>query len=197
MRHDPTFWILARAAGMTAYLALTASMLAGLTLKSRLLGKAVRPATITEVHKTLAVTGLAALGLHGVALVLDRTVTVSPLALLVPGLVEYRTWWVGAGVVAGELMALVTASFWARKRIGTRVWRSLHWASFAAFVLAAAHGISAGSDSDRPWAIVLYATTLGAVTGATAWRALHRPAKPSRRTPRAARTPTTTAADPA
>lgn len=181
MKHDPTFWILARAAGMTAYLALTASMLAGLTLKTRVLGKAVRPAAITEVHKALALAGLGALAVHGLALVLDSTVEISPLALLVPGLVDYRTAWVTAGVVAGELMLVVTASFWLRKRIGTRVWRSLHWASFAAFVLAAAHGIAAGSDSDRPWAVVLYATTLGAVAAATAWRALHRPAPKPRR----------------
>lgn len=185
MKHDPTFWIIARSAGFTAYLLLSASMLAGLTLKARILGKAVRPAAITDVHKTLAVAGLAALALHGVALVLDRTVEVTPLGLLVPGLVDYRTWWVGAGVVAGELMALVTASFWVRKRIGSKVWRRLHWASFAAFLLAAVHGLTAGSDSDRPWALALYATTLGAVAGATAWRSFRagasgRPARGAR-----------------
>ena len=35
MTHDPTFWLLARASGLTAYLLLTASLLAGLVLKSR------------------------------------------------------------------------------------------------------------------------------------------------------------------
>jgi methionine sulfoxide reductase heme-binding subunit len=172
MRHDPTFWILARAAGLTAYLLLTASMVAGLTLKSRVLGRAVRPAAITDVHKTLAVGGLGALALHGVALVLDSTVEVTPLALLLPGLVDYRTWWVGVGVIAGELMALVTASFWARKRIGAKVWRRLHWLSYAAFGLATAHGLMAGSDSDRPWVVAIYAIALGAVAVGTAWRGL-------------------------
>lgn len=172
MRHDPTFWILARSAGLTAYLLLTASMVAGLTLRGRVLGKAVRPAAITDVHKTLAVAGLTALVVHGVALVLDATVEVTPLALVVPGLVDYRTWWVGVGVVAGELMAVVTASFWVRKRIGTRVWRRLHWASYAAFFLATGHGLMAGSDSDRPWAIAIYAGAAGAVVLGTGWRAL-------------------------
>lgn len=181
MRHDPTFWILARSAGLTAYLLLTASMVAGLTLKSRVLGKAIRPAAITDVHKTLAVAGLGALALHGVALVLDATVEVTPLALLVPGLVDYRTWWVGVGVVAGELMAIVTASFWVRKRIGTRVWRRLHWAAYAAFLLATGHGLMAGSDSDRPWAMAIYAGAAGAVALGTAWRALGTPPRSSDR----------------
>lgn len=174
MRHDPTFWILARAAGVTAYVLLTASMVAGLTLKGRVLGKAVRPATVTDVHKMLAVAGLAALALHGAALVLDTTVRVTPLALLLPGLVDYRSWWTGAGVVAGELMALVTVSFWLRKRIGTRVWRHLHWLSYAAFGLATAHGLLAGSDASQPWAVAIYASAAGVVGAGTAWRGLRR-----------------------
>ena len=35
MHHDPTFWLLARASGLTAYVLLTLSVLAGLVLKSR------------------------------------------------------------------------------------------------------------------------------------------------------------------
>lgn len=185
MKHDPTFWILARTAGLTAYVLLTASMVAGLTLKSRILGRAVRPAAVTDVHRSLALAGLGALALHGGALVLDASVEVTPLALLVPGLVDYRTLWVSVGVVAGELMALVTASFWVRKRIGSRVWRKLHWLSYAAFVLATAHGLMAGSDSGKPWAIGIYAGALGAVALGTAWRGLAATssgARPTRRT---------------
>ncbi len=177
MRHDPTFWIIARSAGLTAYVLLTASMLAGLTLKTRVLGRVVKPSAITDVHRALALAGLGALVLHGIALVLDATVRVTLFALLIPGLVDYRTWWVGAGVIAGELMALVTASFWARKRIGVRVWRSLHWLSYAAFLLASAHGLMAGSDTGRPWTLTIYASALGSVTLATGWRALGRPTK--------------------
>ena len=38
MKTDPTFWLLARASGLTAYALLTTSVLAGLTVKSRPLG---------------------------------------------------------------------------------------------------------------------------------------------------------------
>ena len=172
MHHDPTFWLLARAAGLTAYLMLTGSMVAGLTLKSRLLGRAVRPATITDIHRTLAIAGVGALALHGVALVLDSTITITPIALLVPGLSPYRPVLTGIGVVAGELMALITVSFWARKRIGTKVWRRLHWFSYAGFIAASVHGIGSGSDSGRPAVMGIYAGALAAVVAGTAWRAL-------------------------
>ena len=73
MHHDPTFWLLARASGLTAYVVLTFSVLAGLVLKSRPVQR-LRAPSVAEVHKTLALTGLGALLLHGASLVLDTTV---------------------------------------------------------------------------------------------------------------------------
>ena len=46
MKTDPTFWLLARATGLTAYALLTASVLAGLTVKSRPLGTRVKAAAV-------------------------------------------------------------------------------------------------------------------------------------------------------
>ncbi len=83
--HDPTFWLLARSAGLSAYVLLTLSVLAGLTLRSRPSPRLRAPPLVAELHKTLAVSGLAALALHGVALVLDSTVKVTPAALVSPG----------------------------------------------------------------------------------------------------------------
>ena len=51
MRHDPTFWILARASGLTAYVLLALSVLAGIVVKSRPLGNRVRqPAVRTPIE---------------------------------------------------------------------------------------------------------------------------------------------------
>lgn len=187
MKSDPTFWILARATGFTAYVLLTCSVLAGLVVKSRPFGTALRPATAVDLHRTLAFLSLGALALHGLALVLDHTVEIGLGALLVPGLAPYRPLWTGLGVVAGELMLLVYASFSLRRRIGQKNWRRLHWTTYATFAAATAHGLLAGSDSAQPWALGLYLGAVGAVVAATAWRALvpvRPPARPqSRPTP--------------
>jgi predicted ferric reductase len=158
-------------------------VLAGLVLKSRPTRR-LRPASVTEVHKTLAVTGLGALALHGTALVLDSTVKVTPAALLVPGLVSYRPLPVALGVVGGWLFGLVTVSFWLRKRIGVKAWRRLHWFTYALFLLATLHGVLAGTDTTRAWTRDLYLGALGAVVAATAWRVL---VPPPRRAPREAK----------
>jgi methionine sulfoxide reductase heme-binding subunit len=182
MTHDPTFWVLARASGVTAYVFLTLSVLAGLLLKSRPFGTAIKPAWLTGLHRTLALMGIGALVGHATALVLDSTVKVSPLGLFVPGLVGYRPVATALGVLASELMLIVYASFSLRKRIGTRNWRRLHWATYGIFAAATAHGLAAGTDTSRPWAFALYLGAVGAVAAATAWRALMPPlpGRPSR-----------------
>ena len=144
---DPTFWILARASGLTAYVLITLSMLAGLVIKSRPFGRAVKAASVVDVHRFLTVLALGAVAIHAAALVLDSTVHIGPAALLVPGLATYRPLWTGLGVVAADLAVLIWISFPLRKRIGTRVWRKLHWATYAVFALATAHGLMAGTDS--------------------------------------------------
>jgi len=186
VRHDPTFWLLARASGLTAYVMLTLSVLAGLVLKSRPF-RTLEPAAVADLHRILALLGLSALAAHAAALVLDTTVKVSIPGLIVPGLVSYRPVWTSLGVLAAELMVLVYASFSMRNRIGPKNWRRLHWATYAIFGMATVHGVAAGTDTSRPWAFVLYAGAVASVTAAAMWRFLV-PPTPARRPRPVART---------
>lgn len=179
MKTDPTFWLLARASGWTAYALLTASVLAGLVLKSRPFGRALKPASVTDTHRFLALLGLGMLVLHGGTLMLDPTLRMPLAGLFVPGSSPYRPAAVAAGVVAAELTVLIYASFALRRRIGARNWRRLHWATYLVFLLATVHGLAAGTDSAQPWAHDLYLGAVGAVAFATAWRALGRPTRPA------------------
>jgi len=181
VKADPTFWLLARASGMTAYALLTASILAGLVLKARPL-RALEPAAVMDTHRFLALVGLGAISLHGSALLLDRTIHLTPVALLVPGASPYRPVPVGIGVLAAELMVVVYASFALRRRIGPKNWRRLHWATYAIFGAATVHGLASGTDSSRSWAFAVYLAAVGSVAAATAWRALAPPLTPRRRT---------------
>jgi sulfoxide reductase heme-binding subunit YedZ len=192
MTSDQAVWLVARASGITAYVLLTFVVLAGLLLKARPFGTVPKPAAVVDVHRFLSLLTLGALGAHGTALVLDTKVEIPLQALVVPGLIGYRPAWTAAGVLAGLGTALLVVSFSLRRRIGTRVWRALHYAAFPVFAAASAHGIMAGTDSGRPWAVALYIGAVAAVVAATAWRILvpppgrRRPAPP----PAAGRTPT-------
>jgi sulfoxide reductase heme-binding subunit YedZ len=179
---DPTFWIIARASGVLAYMLLTTSALAGIVVKARPLRR-LKPALVTQLHRFLALLGLGAIALHGTALVLDQTVRISPAALLVPGLVPYRPLWTALGVVAFELMVLVYVSFGLRRRIGVKAWRRLHWVTYGIFGLATVHGLAAGTDAARTWVLALYGTAVGGVLAAATWRALVPPTTGGKRVP--------------
>lgn len=184
MSGDPTLWILARSTGVLGYGLLSATVIAGLTAKSRPIRK-LNPAATVDMHRFLSLLALMAVALHGVFLVLDTSVQIPILALFVPGTSPYRPLWVALGVLGAEMMLLIHLSFRFRKRIGVRNWRRMHYATYLAYAGATTHGLMAGTDSSRPWALAMYVVTTGAVVGLTAWRILTpgrapRPAAPPR-----------------
>lgn len=183
MKSDPTIWLLARASGLVAYGLLTASVLAGVILKSRPFGKRLRGITAMEIHRTLSFLGLAAIGLHGATLVLDKAVNITLADLVIPGIAPYRPLWTALGVLAAELMVLLIISFPLRRVFGFKAWRRLHWASYATFALGTAHGIMAGTDTGKPWANVIYIGALTAVAAAITWRVVTAGAAPARAAP--------------
>jgi predicted ferric reductase len=134
--------------------------------------RALPAAATVDVHRFVSLLALMAVALHGVFLALDTSVRIPVLALVVPGASPYRPLWVGAGVAAAEVMLLVHLSFRFRARIGPRNWRRLHHATYLVFVAATAHGLMAGTDSARPWALAMYVAATGAVAGLTAWRVM-------------------------
>ena len=141
----PVAWLVARAAGLAAFGFLTLSVWLGLAMSTRLLGPR-RQARLLPLHRTLAWMGLGALALHAGALLLDPVIHFGAAAVLVPFAAPWRPAAVAAGVVAGWLALILAVSFRLRRYIGQRGWRRLHYASFAAFVLALVHALASGTD---------------------------------------------------
>lgn len=152
-------WISSRLLGFLAYFALAGSVVYGLLLSTKLLDAiAHRPISFT-LHQDLASVGLGLAGVHGALLGLDRTVPTSLTQLAVPFSTTYQPVWVGLGQIAFWISVVVVASFYLRRRIGQRAWRTLHYVTFLAFIGATAHGIGAGTDTAGwAWWIYLVAT---------------------------------------
>ena len=51
---------------------------------------------------------------------------------------DHEPLWTGLGIIGGYLAAALGLSFYARRRIGTKRWRSLHKATILVYVLAVA-----------------------------------------------------------
>ena len=64
---------------------------------------------------------------------------------------DYRPAFTGLGIVGGYLAAALGLSFYARRRIGAKLWRKLHRATILVYVLAVVHTLGAGTDAGEPW----------------------------------------------
>ena len=131
----PLAWLIARASGLVAFGLLTLSVWLGLAMSTRLLGPK-RQKSLLALHRTLVWVGLAMVGLHVVALLLDPVMHFSVLAALVPFAAPWKASAVAAGTIAGWLSLALAVSFRMRKWIGQKGWRRLHYASFGAFALS-------------------------------------------------------------
>ncbi len=156
-------WVFERLFAFLAYAAMAGSVVYGLLLSTKILDViAHRPITFA-LHQDLASIGLGLAGIHGMLLALDKSVPFSLAQIAVPGLAPYAPLAVAAGQVGFYLMAVVVGSFYLRRRIGQRTWRTLHYLTFLAFVGATVHGIAAGTDSSTPGAWWLYVGSTTAV----------------------------------
>lgn len=180
MNQVPVVWVTTRAAGILAFVLLTMSMVGGLVLKTRPFGRRVRGVSAMEFHRSLTIASLAALAIHGVMLVMDKTIDITWSDLLVPGALPFKPVWTGLGVVAGELMLILVVSYRFRRKLTMPVWRRLHYASYMAFVFATLHGIFAGSSTKTTWMQAIYIGAIAMVLGATVFRILSpAPSKPA------------------
>ena len=145
------WWLASRAAGVVALAAITLSVLLGLLMASRVLTKPRLKPMLGAIHEHLALVGLVATAVHGITLLGDRWLHPGIVGISVPFAMDYKPLWTGLGIISGYLAAVLGLSFYARRKIGARRWRSLHRASALVYVLALAHTVGAGSDAGEMW----------------------------------------------
>jgi len=122
------------------------------------------------VHRFLGLLASTFVALHVLTLLVDDYVGIGLRGFVVPFASRYQPLATGLGVVALELLAALALSNRLRRRIPHRLWRRLHYASFAVWVAATAHGVLQGTDTRNAWVALMYAVSVGAVCGLTAWR---------------------------
>jgi sulfoxide reductase heme-binding subunit YedZ len=179
---DPThyiFWLTSRAAGVTAFALASVSVGLGLTMAGRLARGPGRARALRAIHEQAALGALIAIVVHGVALLGDRWMHPGLAGISVPFAMAYRPVATGIGIIAGYLAALLGLSFYARRRIGARLWRRAHRLTIVVWLMAAIHALTAGTDASTPWMraiLVASAIPIGALFVARVVGGRRRPA---------------------
>ncbi len=181
MTRDPMdygWWLASRASGLVALALITLSVGVGLAMAGRAFQKPGLAKTLMALHEHAALAGLIAIAVHGLTLLGDRWLHPGPAGIAVPFVMDYRPLFTGLGIVAGYLATALGLSFYARRRIGAKLWRKLHKATIAVYALAVIHTLGAGSDAGEPWLRVAMVVTGAPILYLLVVRMLPAPQRP-------------------
>jgi len=180
--NSQALWYLTRATGLVTLVLLTGSVVLGIIGAQRWASRRWPRLLTGGLHRNVSLLAVAFLAVHIVTAVTDSYVTITWLNAFVPFTGTYRPVWLGLGAVASDLLIALIITSLARRYIGYRVWRAVHWAAYACWPIALVHGLGTGTDARHGWALAMFLGCLAAVCAAIWWRLstegrihLHRP----------------------
>lgn len=167
---NDALWALGRGTGVVALVLFTVSMVLGILARS---GRPVpwlgRFGT-SDLHRTAALTGTGLVAVHVGSLYLDPYAQLRLVDVVVPFLGAYKPLWLGLGTLALDVLGVVTVVSLLRQRVGPRVFRSVHWATYALWPVALLHALGNGTNGASGWFRALAVVSLTAVVAAVGWR---------------------------
>jgi DMSO/TMAO reductase YedYZ heme-binding membrane subunit len=142
-------WYVARSSGMIAWAVVTASILWGITLSSRLVRRRGIPAWLLDLHRYLGTLAIVFTVIHMLALVADNYAHFGWSELFVPMAMKWRPGAIAWGIAAFYLMVAIQVTSWMMRHLPRRLWHAIHLFSFPLFIAATIHGFQAGADKDN------------------------------------------------
>jgi methionine sulfoxide reductase heme-binding subunit len=170
---SPLDWYAARAAGVVAYVLLSAVVSVGLTMTGKKSLKRWPRFALEDVHRFGGILVGTFVVIHIVTVAIDAYLPFSVTSLLIPLTSKYRPVWIALGVVAAELLlALAVTNHYRNRQISYRFWRRAHYLNFVVWSAATLHGLGSGTDRSTVWLLAIYAVAVATVGGLTVWRIL-------------------------
>jgi sulfoxide reductase heme-binding subunit YedZ len=151
-------WITSRAAGTAALLLASVGVSIGLLMGGRFVrGRGV---DLRAAHETISIATLVAIVVHAVALLGDQFLNPSVADITVPFVSGYKTAWTTIGIFAGWSTIILGLSFYARRWIGQRRWRTMHRFTVLAWGLGVIHSLGEGTDAGQIWFLAMTAVAV-------------------------------------
>lgn len=163
-------WYTARASGLVSWALLTASVIWGLSMTARPLGRHPRPAWTLDLHRFLAAAALAFLGIHVTSILLDTYVHFGLVEVLVPLTGSWHPGAVAWGIAGFYLLLALELTSLLRARLPGKLWRTTHFLAFPLFVMTTIHGLTAGTDRHNPMLQAAFYGASAVVAGLTVLR---------------------------
>ncbi len=167
---NEALWALGRGTGVVALLCLTLALVLGVVSRSGRDVPGLGRFGVAALHRTAALTGTALIAAHVATLMVDPYAQLHLVDAVVPFLGADRPRWLGLGTLAVDLLLVVTVVSLLRDRVGPRVFRAVHGATWALWPLALVHALGLGTDAGGLPGRLLAAGCVVAVAASLAWR---------------------------
>jgi sulfoxide reductase heme-binding subunit YedZ len=168
--NNSLLWYTTRGAGVVTLILLTTVVVLGILSALRVQSEGWPRFLTTGLHRNLALMTLVFLALHIVTAVVDPYTNLGWAAALIPFSSNYRTFWLGLGVISFELLVAILVTSLVRGMLGHRAWRAIHWLTYAAWPIGVVHGLGTGTDTWSAWMLAITAACVAAVGMAVALR---------------------------
>ncbi|HEX5928279.1 MAG TPA: ferric reductase-like transmembrane domain-containing protein [Solirubrobacterales bacterium] len=145
------WWLASRASGVVALVLVTVSVAIGLAMAGKVLRAPGLSRKLMAIHEQTALAGLIAICVHAITLLGDPFLDPGVAGVTVPFALDFETFFTGLGVIAAYLALLLGLSFYARRRIGAKLWRRAHRATVLVYLLGLVHALGAGTDTSAVW----------------------------------------------
>jgi predicted ferric reductase len=140
-------WYVARASGIVAWALLLLTMVWGLLLATKVLGRKPGPAWLLSLHRYLGALTVAFVGIHVGAILLDTYTNFGLTNVLVPFTGSWHPLAVAWGIVGMYLLAAIEITSLLRHKLSNRAWRAVHLLSYFLFATTTVHMLTAGTDA--------------------------------------------------
>ncbi|HEX3242255.1 MAG TPA: hypothetical protein VHQ97_04180 [Solirubrobacterales bacterium] len=166
------WWLASRASGLVALVLVTISVGIGLAMAGKVMRRPGLSRKLLAIHEHTALAGIVTIAVHGITLLGDPWLHPGIGGVTIPFTLGFRPLWTGLGIIGGYLAALLGLSFYARRRIGPRLWRRAHRATVLVYLLGLVHAIGSGSDVSAVWFRWWALATTPVIAGLFLYRAL-------------------------
>jgi DMSO/TMAO reductase YedYZ heme-binding membrane subunit len=146
------YWYTSRATGIVGYALLAASLAWGISHSIRLF-KQPRPPWMLDMHRFLSGLACIFVGIHVFVLLFDKFAHYTVLDLLVPfsgqsSLAAKSPIPMALGIVSLYLLLAVEFTSLAMKKLPRKLWKGIHYLSYALFAFVTIHVLMMGTDTN-------------------------------------------------
>lgn len=156
--NDPQiWWYVSRVSALTAWALMSFSVVWGVLLASRVFRGLDNPAWLKDLHKYLSTLTIILASVHTTSLMLDPYVKFDAADLLIPGVATYEgatdiiNLSLAIGVVSMWIMSFVYLTSLVMDKIPRKLWKAIHYLSYAIFFAIGVHAAFAGTDVGTWW----------------------------------------------